>query len=456
MMQSNKLPVTTKIAYGVAAFSEGMVGLGLAFALLRFYTNVVGIDPKYAGLALLLPRIWDAISDPIMGYISDNTRSRLGRRRPYLLYGAIPLGLSFLMLWIPSGNWPMWMKIAHLAFASFIWNSMHTIVIMPYAALGAELSNDYHERTSVAVYRQFFAFLGALPGAFVYSFVASFSSEATGFAAAGLVGGVALATSFLITFLFCKETFELKPQERMPILPSIIATFKNRSFNLILVPMLVIVWAFAYGGGFWPYIIFDVVKKDANWMSLCLVIMNLSSVAILPAYMALSRRFGKKNAFTINMLVFCVVHGTSFLFLNEQYPFLSALYASMCGLALGGWAAIGAAIVADIVDEDELVTGKRREGAFFGLHNVLIKTANAVATLVVGLTLSWSGYNIAQGAIQTTDTIFKLKLIYALVPALIFVVTATFFHFTFPLTPKRAAEVRAELNRRDSVSRSKK
>src|SRR5690606_8121132 len=130
-----------------------------------FYSQVVGLDPWLAGIALTLGRLWDAVSDPLMGEISDRTRSRLGRRRPYLLFGALPLALAYVALWVPPIGWSQGALFVYLAVTDVVFNTAITVVMIPYTSLGAELATDYHERTKVAAIRMLFYQVGWFVGA---------------------------------------------------------------------------------------------------------------------------------------------------------------------------------------------------------------------------------------------------------------------------------------------------
>jgi len=126
----------------------------LAFYLMLFYTDVVGLSPSWVGIALFAGRIWDVVNDPMMGQLSDRTVSRWGHRRPYLLFGALPLSVCYLLYWMAPVGFPVWVKVLYLMFSSILFHTLHTVVIMPYWALGAEMTMDYHERTALMSYRQ--------------------------------------------------------------------------------------------------------------------------------------------------------------------------------------------------------------------------------------------------------------------------------------------------------------
>ncbi len=442
--QKTSLPFSVKTCYGFAALGEGMVLTTLAFYLMIFYTDVVGVRPEWVGIALLAGRVWDAVTDPLMGQFSDRTVSRWGRRRPYILFGSLPLAVSFLLLWMVPAGLSEWGKATYLCCASVFFYTMHTIVIMPYSAMGAEMTMDYHERTSLMTFRHFFASLAWIPVAFLFVFTGWFASELTGYRVMGAAWAVVLLLGFLVTFSGTRENPEFQTRGALPIGRAFLETFRNKSFIFLAISFFLVIWAFAFGGGFLAYVVTYVIKSR-TMMPYYLLSMTLSTIAFLPFYKWLSRKIGKKNAMTFDLILYGACMASGFVLLRSDMPALGLIFFILSGAAMSGWGVLSLSILADVIDVDELATGKRREGAYFGIQNLLMKMANSVAATAVGFVLAWIGY--VRNVPQTAETQLGIKIAYTLFPAAVFLITAVFFHLFFPLTREKSAEVRRQLDR---------
>ena len=212
-----RLPLGIKLSFGIGDIASNLFIVTTGMYLLYFLTNVVGVDPALAGMMLLFPKLWDVVSDPIMGAISDVTHSRYGRRRPYLLYGAIPFGATFFILFIAPGYRTDFANALHISLLFALGCTAFTVINVPYASMVPEMSDDYNERMSIVSFRMIFASIGALlAGGLAMPLVAAGGGGTAGFRFMGAVFGAAIVITCLICFFGTAKAPRLSPKKEMP------------------------------------------------------------------------------------------------------------------------------------------------------------------------------------------------------------------------------------------------
>ncbi len=459
-----RLSFGAKVSYGIGEIIVAIRQSSVLNFLLFFYTNVVMLSPSLAGLALAIGRIWDGVNDPVVGYLSDSTTSRFGRRRPYLLASTLPLGLSFFLLWSPPQGMGNFGNFVFLAAVYMLMDAFFTLYAIPYLALGAELSRDYHERTQVVTTRAVFHGLGALLTVLCLSKVAG-SSPATlqegvatlpttlpsevmraGFAKIGAILGGIMILSGLVAFYWSREVPPAATGERV----SFAAFFRNLTGTLQQQPFRVIILTFAVmtlGAGVHQPLTIYVFRDWLQMPQQLPTIMFLylaSTILSLGIWTRFARRIGKNRAFQV-CLLWSVVLLSVFPLLRADMPRqLFYLFILLAGLGTGGYV-LPVSIVADVIDYDELRTGQRREGAFFGLWTLTMKLAAALAIALVGMLLDLIGY--VPNQVQSAFTLWGLKMLYGPVPAFFLFLSFLVFR-RFPLTRESHAEIQRQLQAR--------
>jgi len=447
-LPSARLSPWQKAVYG---FGDLLIAIRMSsfqFYLLPFYTDVVLLAPWLAGIGKMVGMVWDGINDPVTGVLSDRARTRLGRRRPFLLAAALPLGLAFGALWSPPGGLRPELAFVYLVLAFLVLDTAFSCYTTPYLALGAELSADYHERTQLAAARAFFHLIGlflgvAVPGAVLVRFAAS---PATGFRLMGFGMGAGMACVALVTGTLLREP---------PLVEHGRPRLSWRTFaeglasSLRNPPFRVLVTAFAFvllGGGLHQMLVpyaFKYWLVRPELVARAPLVYMVASVVSLPLWTRLARRLGKDRALRLCMLWAAAALGTTPLVLGPQVSELRMLiFVALGGLGMGGWIVIPAAITADVVDYDELHTARRREGAYFGIWTLVMKWGNAIASGVLGIALQLLGFLPNQ--VQSAATILGIELLYGPVPAVMMVVAFLVFR-RFPLTRERHHAVQAAL-----------
>jgi GPH family glycoside/pentoside/hexuronide:cation symporter len=451
---SQRVSVPRKLLYGSGELVVGIRMAALNTVLFPFYTDVALLTPALVGLAIALGRVWDGVNDPITGWLSDRTRTRFGRRRPYLGAMILPLAFCFAALWRPPAGTTMEV-FAYLVGALFLLDVFFGFYATPYLALGAELSTDYAERARVVSVRAMFHNVGLLFGGGVFLGIAQQlgggrdAYATAGFALAGLmlVGGV-------IAFLGTREPAVAAPTDAASwrgLVADLKSTLRLRSFRIIVAGSALAICGSSINQAFAFYVFRDAFGADTR-AGLVIAVYLLAATLSFPFWAAAAGRFGKNLAFAV-CLVWSVVGLCASPMIHADWSLGAVLaFIFVAGMGVGGYV-LPLAIVADVFDEDELESGKRREGAFFGVWTLAMKLAAAVGILLAGQLLPLLGY-VPGAEQQTPQAIWLLKLAWGPLPAAFFVATILVVR-RFPLDQERVRTIQAALAaRRPGVVRA--
>lgn len=445
-----RLSLRQKVVYGFGDLALAIRQTAFQFALLPFFTDVVMLAPWLAGLGKMLGLVWDGVNDPVTGYVSDRTRTRLGRRRPFLIAAAIPMGLTFALLWMPPADMSGLYAFAYMVLAYVVLDTCFTLYATPYLALGAELSDDYHERTQLSAARSYFHVIGLfLGGTLPFAIVARYpGDQAAGYATMGIVIGALMTVVALVTGLGVRERAARAVESAddgaslRAFARGLGTTLQNRAFRIMLVTFGVI----QIGGGIHQTLVpyaFQYWLGRRDLVGTVIAVYLASFLVSIPLWTLLSKRFGKDRALKLCMLWAAIALASlPFVLSPDMSNLRLGVVLVLAGLGNGGWAVMPVAITADIIDTDELETHKRREGAYFGVWTLALKFATALASGVVGLGLQYVQY--VPNVVQSADTIFGIRMLYGPVPAT-FLLAGLVLFSRFPLTRERHAEVQAAL-----------
>jgi GPH family glycoside/pentoside/hexuronide:cation symporter len=446
-MESERLPRITKFLYGVGdtGFSLTSTIIGVYFAI--FLTDVVRIPPGIAAAAIFIGRSWDYINDPIIGHISDRTRSRWGRRRPFLLFGAVPFALAFtLMWWRPPIESQLGLVIYYAA-AYVLFDGAATFVYMPYFALTPELTADYDERTALTSYRMFFSILGGLVAFTVpLMIVGSFEPEAAPrvLMMGALFAGISMVPLWL-TFVGTRERPVHMRLEQPGLRESLRAALKNRPFVFSMGIFLLTWVSVTILEATLLYFLKYVVEREAQ-SDLIMGAIFVTAIVALPFWEWTSRRWDKQKAYMVGIAFWAVVQ----LLLISLSPASSlGLLLTLCVLAGIGVSAAHVlpwSIIPDAIEWDEWQTGERHEGMFYSLITLMQKVATSVAIPLVLLLLQVTGYE-ANAAAQPSQALLGIRLAVGPIPAAL-LVGGIAFAYLYPLGRDRYTEIAQELKAR--------
>jgi GPH family glycoside/pentoside/hexuronide:cation symporter len=469
----DRISLAHKLIYGLGAFVNNL--LAAAIGGMAIVLNLgLGMNPALVGMLGALPRLTDALTDPLMGYISDNTRSRWGRRRPYIFVGAILSGIVFAMLWqLPLGqseSFYFW----YFLIGSFIFYLGYTIFATPWVALGYELTPDYHERTRLMGVQNFMGQLAYIvaPWFLLIMQAEMFDGMVDGASYLAIaIGALAIAVG-VMPAIFLRERFshpELTEEEiaekliRKPFWESVnknmmdfftafALTLKVRPFLLLCAATFLVFNGFMLISSFQFYVIIYYVfggntelgAEYAGWSG---TVGAISTFIVIGIVTWMSSRFGKRKAFFIAIGISIVGYFLKWFCYNPEIPWLLLLPAPLMAFGLGGLFTLMGSMIADVCDYDELNTHSRREGMFGSIYWWVVKLGMALALAGGGFLLNATGFDVALEGNQGEQTIFMMRLFDVGVPILTSLL-AMWAVSCFPITEERAHEIRIELEQR--------
>lgn len=459
---TQKLSSRTKFVYGLGDWGTSAATAARNIFWLFYLVSVVGLRSEQAGLIILIGRLWDSINDPLIGTLSDRANTKWGRRRPFLLYGAIPFGLTFVLLfYVPPIESDFFLTL-YYAGAFLLFDTMYTVINVPYAALTPELTEDYDERSSLAGWRIATAILASLIAGATFRLLAedviakelagSAGVEAAlqlGYTLTAALWSITLILSPLILFFNLSES-ENVALETEPIRPvrMFFEVFQNRPFRLAAAVYLLSFTAADIVVAVFVWFLVFYVGASSGFDSIVLGLVLGVAFITMPLTVKLMRRFGKRDAYMGTMAIYALV-----LFIMSQIPpggqILVLVAAMFAGFGFGAINVIPWAMVADVVDVDELNTGRRREGIYSGYMVFLRKLATALAIFVVTRLLAYTGFQESTtGGLLTVEqpeqALLALRLLVGVVPALM-LAASVLVAWRYPLSKEAHEQVMAEL-----------
>ena len=446
--EQRRVPILKKTAYAAPAFALAVVGIPVYVYLPKFYTDVVGIHISILGLLILGVRLFDAITDPLIGLVSDRTRTRFGRRRPYMALGSVVLAATIFLLFNPlegnAGFETLWFGI--LIFCLFLF---WTIVTVPYESLGPEISFDYHERTVLFGMRDGALIAGTLVAAsspYIVSKLLDLPDDPEGERAKFFWISVIYCPLVIALCWWCvlsiKERFGPAGNHRVNWGEGLRQVLRNRPFIILLVSYTVA----AFGSNLPATLILYYVQYVLGSVNadLFLVLYFVTGILFLPGWIRVAKNIGKKYAWITSM----AVNTGAFIgvfFLGPEDDWIYGILVFLSGIGFGATLAIPSAMQADVIDYDELLTGERREGQYIGLWSIAKKLA---AALGVGISLSLLGISgYSPNVEQSENVVFYLRILYALVPSVCNLI-ALAIALAYPINSARHEAIRAAIQDR--------
>ncbi|MBN1399277.1 MAG: MFS transporter [Anaerolineae bacterium] len=450
--QNERLPRLTKLLYGAGdlGFSLTDTVIGVLFAI--FLTDVVGLRPSLAAAAMFVGRSWDYVNDPLIGYLSDRTRTRWGRRRPFLLFGFAPFALAFTALWWrPPIATDVGLAV-YYGIAYLFYDATATLVYMPYYALTPELTENYDERTALTSYRMAFSILGGLiaftlPLAIIGTMRPE-NSDRVLYVGAGVA--ILSALPLLLTFLGTRERAELQRQRQPALRDSLRAALRNRPF-LFAVGLFLFTWsAIEIIQGMLLFFLKYRMNLEAE-SELVAGAVFVAALLTLPVWEWASRRWDKRTAYIVGMVFLSAVMITLIVISPNWGLGVVFSLAALAGVGVGAVHVLPWSMIPDAVEWDELQTGQRHEGMFYSLVLLLRKVASSFTLPLMLLVLDWSGY-ISNAPVQSPSAIRAIRLLMGPVPSVLLCI-GIIFALVYPLGRERHAQVRAALaSRRAGVA----
>lgn len=462
-----------RLIYGSGAFANNLLA-GSIGAMMVVLNIGLGMDPVLVGLLGGLPRLFDAITDPIVGYVSDNFRSKWGRRRPFIFFGAIATAIAFGMLWqLPEGQSEMF-YFWYFLIGSFIFFLAYTFFATPWVALGYELTPDYDERTLLMGTQNFIAQLAYFIPPWLVFLAQNeiyFDSMAEGAATIAWVIAGLVAVFGTLPAIFLRERLndvaareqdEARGDNAGPFY-SVIDFFKGFGQALAFLPFLRLCAAtFLIFNGFimiaafqFYVVVYYIYGGDIGAGAALSGALGTVGVAATFGVVALvtwcATRFGKRRTFSIAIGIAAFGYAIKWFCYNPDMPWLLFIPAPLMAFGLGGLFTLMPSMMADVVDMDELRTHKRREGVYASIYWWVVKLGQGVAIAMGGYLLASTGFDEALGGAQSSETLFWLRIYDVAIPVL-FYIAAIWLIATLDISRKTAATVRSQLEARRGVA----
>lgn len=388
-----KISRKIKFGYGIGDLGGNLYFTIIGFYLLYYLTDIVHLSAAWAGTLLMIGKIWDAVNDPITGYISDRTRTRWGRRRPYMLIGSV---VTFLLMGLMfskptfSGQLPLFI---YLTLLYCLLNGAYTVVNIPYAALLPEITSDYNQRTILNGYRMSFAVVGTFVGAgAVLPVIGLFANRETGWAVMGYVMGGAMLLSTLVTIWTVREPRHPEAPDSKGFIKTFSEALKDRIFLTALIPWALFITGTSMVQGALVYYFAYIFHNEALFQT-ALIFLLATSLAFIPIWVKISERIGKKTCYMIGMGIMGLGVMVFSLLGEILGPYKVFVVMALAGIGLSTHYVMPHSILPDIVEHDAITHGNiRREGVFTSVWQFSSNIGQAVALALNGWILALFHY----------------------------------------------------------------
>jgi len=462
-LTSEKLDFKTKLAYGAGDLGPAITGNIAVFYLMVFFTNVAGIPAGLAGSILMIGKIWDGINDPIVGMLTDKTQSpRWGRRLPWLLYGAIPFGFFSFLQWIvpqfsADKNINIWGLFWYYVIIGIISQAFFTVVNLPYTAMTPELTQDYDERTSLNSFRFTFSIGGSILSLIlakiIFSQIADRQQQYLVLAA--VCTGIAVLSLYWCVYgvrdrilAFEAKRISLPQEAEIPFFEQLKIVFSNKPFLFVIAIYLFSWLGVQITASIIPYFVVNCMRLQEGDVPNVMIAVQGTALVMLFVWSYLSKKIGKKLVYFLGMSSW-IIAAAGLFFLQPNQVGLMYVMAVMAGVGVSTAYLIPWSMIPDVIELDELQTGQRREGIFYGFMVLLQKFGLAFGLFLVGNTLQAYGFKeavIGQTSlpIQPESALLAIRIAVGPIPTVCLIVGLVLIYF-YPITREMHAEIMLKL-----------
>jgi len=447
-LSNGRLSVRTRLGFGIGDFGANLVFQSTLIFLIFYFTDVFGIAAAIAGTIFLVAKAWDAVCDPIVGYLSDRTRTRWGKKRPYLLFGAIPLGVAYFFLFasppMSQAFKPVYGMILFLLFCT-----CYAVVNVPYGALAATMTLDSHERSKLSGVRTFFALMGALVVAgSLKPLVALFPNEVIGFRMAAAIFGTLTVVVTYVTFFSVKEVVEERKAEHYNLSDIVRTIFGNGPFLIVSLGTILHLAALGIVAAMVNYY-FKYNMDRESFIPIAFLCIFVPAALALPLWVFVSKKLSKKAAFNMGMGLLAVALIIVY-FVREFNPVLLIAALCLAGIGISTSFLSPWAMVPDTVEYGELKTGLRREGVLYGTSFFGQKLASALAGFIAGQGLGIIGFEANR--VQSPEVLGGIRALMSFAPIVLIIAGIIVISF-YPISEERHEEILKKLEQKKAVDR---
>ena len=446
------------LSFGAVALPKELARTNASFLILPIFNIGMGFNPLIISMILMFQGIWDSVTDPAVGYISDNFKSKWGRRRPFILVGVVLTAIVGMAIWWFPRDWGETATLTYFGIGIIVFTTVQTIFAVPWGAMQLELSRTYHGRTRVVLFVSVFQKASYLitPWLFTITTLSFFVDELHGVRWTSAVFGTLLLIAGVVCFKYSRERTAVTVQVREGFLHALKNTIVNIHFLKIVwvyvVQLFCIGLFYALGAYVSIFYLFegDKTRGAAHWAGME-SFGNLLAFFAIPLVGIITKKLGKHRALQVSLVSMIIGQVLFYFLMDPSRPFLVYIVPFFHTMGISAVFIILPALMADVIDMDELKSGRRREGLFSAASGFIIKMAYSLANGLTGVLLVWVGFNIDATVVENASSIETLRFWFAFGP-IVFLASSILVLRNYPLTEKRIAEVQAELKIRRAAA----
>lgn len=447
-----------KWSFAGGSFAQWFVNSAFNTWVFSFYFYAVELPVIYIMSAYILWTIWNAVNDPLIGYLSDRVRTRWGRRKPFIMLGTIPVIMIEIILWIPP-TMNYFVTFLYLLIILFAYDTFYSMIALPYDSLFPELYTSVKERAEVNTYKQILSIIGIILAFLVPGIFIADLTLGTGYLINGIVTSIIIGITLVVSIKYGvieREEFSLDHKQDFGFVQGLKYTFKNKGFILYTIMFFLYEYVLLVLTTVTPSYGREILGATPFETSIILAVMMLVGVATVIVWQKLDVKFGSRIAFGISIIVY-IISSLPILFI-ESYM-LALVTVIFMGFGFGGMLYFIYLLIADVVDEDELKTGVRREGAFFGITNFFMRLAMIMSIVSVGLvftTRGWEEY-VPLNPENREAVFFGIRMLMVIFPAIALGLTLVCLYF-YPFPKEKVQKIKVELEKmhKEKLDRVKK
>ncbi|NHJ21314.1 MAG: MFS transporter [Candidatus Lokiarchaeota archaeon] len=445
---SSRFSTGQKLSFGMGSFAQWFINSAFNIWVFTYYFTVIGLDVRWYMLAAVLWTIWNAFNDPLIGFLSDRTNTKFGRRKPFIMLGSIPIIILYIIIWLPplpaGGNEIF--TFLYLLLMLILYDTFYTMVALPYDSLFPELYTSVKERSQVNTIRQILAVVGLLaaalvPGIVVAGETAPLSEQRFSYFLNGVITAIIIGVSLLVSLKWGvkeRKEFKLDYQQQPKFIQSFKYAMKNKGFVLYTIMFFLYEYILLLLATLIQIFGREILDASPFETSILMGIMYIVGLASVALWKWLDVKIGSKKGYAIAIVAY--FFASLPLMFVDIYLF-AVIIAVFMGIGFGGMLYFIYLIIADVIDEDELKTGIRREGAFFGITNFFMRLSMILSIVTIGIVFVQTGWEVYNPLV---DVRFGLRLLFIVIPGIALGISLICLYF-FPYSKSYVHEMKEKL-----------